>query len=58
MDTYRFVTADDVARELHISKSKAYKIIQELNKELETKGYMIVRGRVPRKFMEERLYIE
>lgn len=30
-----FMTVDDVAEELSVSKSKAYKIVRQLNKELE-----------------------
>ena len=33
-----FMTVDDVAEELSVSKSKAYKIVRQLNKELEEKG--------------------
>lgn len=32
-----FMTVDDVAEELSVSKSKAYKIVRQLNKELEEK---------------------
>ena len=35
-----FMTVDDVAEELSVSKSKAYKIVRQLNKELEEKGIM------------------
>ena len=33
-----FMTVDDVAEELSVSKSKAYKIVRQLNKELEEKA--------------------
>ena len=36
------------------SKSRAYKVISELNHELERKGFLYVRGRVSRKYFEER----
>ena len=51
-----FMRVDDVAAELDISKSLAYKIVQKLNAELEEKGYMTVSGRVNRKFFAERFY--
>ena len=41
---------NDVAKELGISVSHAYKIMQRLNKELREKGYMIIAGRVNRKY--------
>ena len=45
---------DDVARELGISVSHAYKIMQRLNKELKEKGYMTIAGRVNRKYFMEK----
>ena len=46
---------DDVARELGISKSHAYKIIQRLNAELKEKGFLTISGRVSRKYFIEKL---
>ncbi|KOY64171.1 hypothetical protein, partial [Clostridium sporogenes] len=39
------------------SKSKAYKIVASLNKELKKMGYITVAGRVPKKYFEEKYYI-
>ena len=36
------------------SESHAYKIIQQLNRELEGKGYIIRPGRIPRRYLFER----
>ena len=41
---------------LCVSESKAYSIVSDLNKELEDKGYLIIPGRVSRKYFEERFY--
>ena len=41
---------------LCVSESKAYSIVRDLNKELEDKGYLIIPGRVSRKYFEERFY--
>ena len=51
-----FVTANEVAELLGISKSKAYAIIRKLNEELSEKGFIIVAGKVSRKFFEEKFY--
>ena len=51
-----FITAQEVAELLGISKSKAYTIVRELNEELSAKGFITVAGRVSRKFFEERFY--
>lgn len=48
------MTAEDVAAELGISKGHAYKVIRQLNKELENSGYIVVAGKVPRAFWETR----
>ena len=41
-----FMTVEEVAAELRVSKSKAYQIVRELNAELQKQGYLTVAGRV------------
>lgn len=36
------------------SRSYCYGVIRKLNKELAEKGYLVERGRVPRKYLQER----
>ena len=43
-----------MAKELGISKSYAYKIVQKLNAELAEKGYMVISGRVNKQYFTER----
>ena len=50
MNENHFMRVDDVARELGVSKSYAYKVVQKLNGELKEKGYLTVSGRVNRKY--------
>ena len=52
----QFMRAEEVARELEVSKSYAYKLIQQLNAELRDKGYITIAGRVNRQYFRERLY--
>lgn len=54
MDTL-FMTADEVAREMNVSKAYAYKIIQRLNRELQEMGYLTVSGKVNRKYFMKKL---
>ena len=54
MEQRSFMSVDEVARELGISKSYAYKIVQQLNKELKDKGYLTISGRVNRRYFEEK----
>ena len=55
MQKQSFMRADEVAQELGISKSHAYKIIHELNEELQEKGYLTISGRVNLSKDQERL---
>ncbi len=52
----KFMRVDEVAAMLDISKSHAYKIMQQLNKELEEKGKIVMSGRISRRYFEERMY--
>lgn len=55
-DKPRFVRVEEVAELLDVSKSHAYKIMRELNAELQRKGKITNSGRVSRRYLEERLY--
>ena len=54
MESASFMKVDEVAQELGISKSYAYKIVQKLNAELVEKGYMVISGRVNKQYFLER----
>lgn len=58
MTNKRFVSAEEVAEDFGVSRTKAYEMIRKLNEELEEKGYLTVRGRVSRKYYLERTYGE
>ena len=55
MSEKSFMRVEEVAQELGVSKSFAYKIVQKLNAELQEKGYLTISGRVSRKYFEEKL---
>ena len=46
MTNRTFMTVEEVAAELGVSKSYAYKIVKQLNDELQKLGYLTVAGRV------------
>ena len=54
MKSTSFIRVDEVAQELGISKSYAYKIVQKLNAELKEKGFMTISGRVNKQYFMER----
>ena len=58
MGESNFMRVEDVARELEISNSHAYKIMHQLNAELKKKGYLTIAGRVNRKFFLEKFCYE
>ena len=54
---YRYMmSAEDIAKELNCSKSHAYKIVKELNRELAGQGYITMAGRIPRAFWAKKMY--
>lgn len=55
MENTGFMKVDEVAQELGISKSYAYKIVKKLNDELKSKGYITISGRVNKQYFMERI---
>ena len=51
-----FVRAEEVSKELGISKPYAYKLVREMNEELKQKGFITSPGRVRRRDFEEKYY--
>ena len=50
------LTVDQIKELLQISKPSAYRIIQTLNKELKQKGFIVLQGRISKKYFYERFY--
>lgn len=50
-------TAQDVAEMLSVSASKAYKLIQSMNKELEQQGKLVIRGKISRRFFDKKMEV-
>ncbi|AGR16757.1 TPA: LysR family transcriptional regulator [Listeria monocytogenes] len=53
-----FIKTDEVAKELGVSYSFASKLVRNLNKDLDERGFITIAGRVSRKYYEEKLYGE
>ena len=51
-----YITADEVAELLGVSRGYAYKVIRGLNDELKAKGFRVISGKVPRKYFQEKYY--
>lgn len=56
MEKKIFYNVDEVAEMLSISRSHGYKIIRELNHELQEKGYRTITGKVSCKYFDEKSY--
>lgn len=56
MQNKLFLKAADVCELLEVSTTSAYEIIANLNSELEKKGYLVLKGKVPTKYFVERFY--
>ena len=56
MTSKLFISAKEVARELEVSDSFAYRLVRKLNDELEKQGFVVVKGKISRKYFEERVY--
>ena len=54
MQAQNFMRVEEVAQELGISKSRAYRVIHRLNAALREKGYLTISGRVNRNFFMEK----
>ena len=50
-----FMKVQDVADELGVSKSYAYKIVQKLNDELKAQGFITISVRVNKQYFLERV---
>ena len=51
-----YYTANEVMEMLGISRGHAYKIVKQLNEELASKGFIVIAGRVPKKYFAEQYY--
>ena len=50
-DMMELMRASEVAKELSVSTSYAYKLIRQLNDELKEKKYLTIPGRISRKYL-------
>ena len=51
-----FIQANEVRELLGVSRAYAYKIVKQLNEELEAKGFLVIPGRTSRQYFNEHLY--
>lgn len=56
MQNCLYYTADEVQEILGVSRAKAYKVVKMLNEELKKQGYIVVAGRISKKYFAEKYY--
>ena len=56
IENKNYITASELAEMLGVSVGHAYKIIRKLNQELEKNGFLVIAGKVPRRYFEKRWY--
>ena len=56
MEKKIFYNVDEVAQLLSVSRSQGYKIIREMNRELQEKGYRTITGKVSCQYFDEKFY--
>jgi len=56
MESKNFIRAEEIAKELAVSKPYAYKLVREMNDDLKKRGFITIAGRVSRQFFEEKFY--
>jgi hypothetical protein len=52
----QFVTPEEVQQILGVSRSKAYQIIQGMNRELKAAGYITIAGKCPIQFFKQKFF--
>ena len=52
----QFITAAEAAEIMGISRSKAYQIVREMNKELKAQGYLTVAGKCPAQYFKKKFF--
>lgn len=55
MENKAFLTVEEVAAEMGVSKSYAYKIVKKLNEELQQMGYLTVAGRINANYFRKKV---
>jgi predicted transcriptional regulator len=51
-----YYTAQEISELLGISEGTSYRIIRGLNKELSQKGFIVIAGKLPIKYFNEKYY--
>lgn len=56
MNECLYYTANEVGEMLGISRGHAYKIVKSLNEQLASMGFIVIAGKVPKRYFAEHYY--
>ena len=51
-----YLSVEDIAELFELSVSFAYRLVERMNSELESMNYYVILGRVPTRYVEDRIY--
>ena len=51
-----YYTAADLAAMVGVGRTTGYSIVKQLNTELKEKGYLVIKGKVPKDYFDERYF--
>lgn len=51
-----YYTAKEVAEMIGVGRTMGYKVIKDMNVELEKAGYLVVDGKIPKEYFDSKYY--
>ena len=52
----QFITAEEISNIMGVSRTKAYQIVRDMNKELRAMGYITIAGKCPVQYFKQKFY--
>ena len=51
-----YYTADEIAQMVGVGRTSAYQIIRKMNEELSKQGYLVIKGKIPKEYFDEKYF--
>lgn len=56
MNEKLYYTAAEIAQMIGVGRTTAYGIVKQMNEELKSRGFLVVRGKVPKEFFDAKYF--
>ena len=56
MNEKLYYTAEEIAQMIGVGRTTAYGIVKQMNEELKSRGFLTVRGKVPKEFFDAKYF--